>query len=375
MRNARPTLSVLLASALVPALLTPGCGSESDAPAPASASADTNTAPASTDAASDEAAPEAFHALCERLGLDADHIAELRDTPLYEFEPADVDAYLRYLAAAEPDLRQRIVHLARKNVGQPYEIYLLGEMPFEHIDPQPIYSLDKSDCVVFAEHTYAMALSDGWPGFIAMLQRIRYRDGQISVLSRNHFTEADWNHNNAWLVRDVTAELAGDAAARFAQKVDRARFFEKRYGLETDLPVEPIEDVFLPFERIDRAKPHLREGDFVNVVRGIPGPDAPANELFGGSAWVGHVGLITIGDDGTVHMIHSASPAVREEPIDAYIAQSTKNLAERDKAGKARLLGFKFLRLEPDPLSNLRRIDGPDAPIVRLPDGRALTLQ
>ena len=52
-----------------------------------------------------------------------------------------------------------------------------------------------------------------------------------------------------------------------------------------------------------------------------------------------------------------------------FIARETANNAERDQAGKARLLGFKFLRLEDDPLARLRELDGADAPRVMLPDG------
>ena len=91
----------------------------------------------------------------------ADPLAALSAKPLYQFTEAEVGSYLAQLHATEPDLRKRVVHLARKNLGQPYELYLLGEMPFETYDPQPLYSLTKSDCLVFAEHTYAMALRRG----------------------------------------------------------------------------------------------------------------------------------------------------------------------------------------------------------------------
>jgi N-acetylmuramoyl-L-alanine amidase-like len=317
--------------------------------------------------------------ICEELGIDQDQLRGLIAKPLYEFSEPEIDVYLRYLTAFRPELPDRIRHLARKNIGQPYEIYLLGEMPFEHYDPQPLYCLTKSDCLVFTEHTYAMALSDSWPGFIRMLQRIRYADGQIGVATRNHYTEADWNPNNRWLVRDITSELARQRGVKFAQKVDRAKFLLKRYKLETDFPIEERVDVYLPFEYIDQAKARLRDGDFVNIVRGIP-PKAGSEDkaqsrvgtmqdIFGGSAWVGHTGMIVLGDDGEVHLIHSARPSVREVPIDDYIATSTENLAERDAAGKARLLGFKFLRLQKDPLANLRSIDGEDAPKVTLPGG------
>jgi hypothetical protein len=276
---------------------------------------------------------------------------------------------LKHLSATEPDLRKRILHLARKNIGQPYELYLLGEMPFEPYDPQPIYCLDKSDCVVFAEHTYAMALSRNWPSFMRMLQRIRYRDGRLGVATRNHYTEADWNVSNAWLVDDITAQLAGDEAVKFKQTIDRSKFLKNRYRLDVNIPVEKHENIYLPYELIDRAKGQLQDGDFVNVVRATKKPGAPENEIFGGSAFVGHVGLIAHGPKGEVHMIHSAEPRVREEPLDEYIARSLRDKDTRDAAGKPRLVGFKFLRLRDEPLEKLRKIDGPEAPRVTLPSG------
>jgi len=310
-------------------------------------------------------------AACQKLDLDEAAIAKLVNKRLYRFKEAEVDTYLRFLSASEPDLRRRIIHLARKNIGQPYEIYLLGEMPFEPYDPQPMYCLGKSDCLVFSEHTYAMALSHNWPSFMKMLQRIRYRDGQIGVATRNHYTEADWNVSNNWLVEDITAKLADDTAVKFEESIDRAKFLKKRYGLVVDAPVIQHQDVYLPFEEIERAKSELQDGDFVNIVRGVVSKSAEPNETFGGSAWVGHVGLVAHGDDDEVHLLHSTVPKVREETFESYIARSTENLAERDAAGKDRLLGFKFLRLREEPLKRLQAIDGADAPRVTLPSGEA----
>jgi hypothetical protein len=311
-------------------------------------------------------------AACERLGLDPKSIEILFAKPLYKFTESEVDAYLQFLSATEPDLRKRIAHLARKNITQPYELYLLGEMPFEPYDPQPLYCLGKSDCVVFAEHTYAMALSHNWPSFMKMLQRIRYRDGRIGVVTRNHYTEADWNKSNSWLVEDITQQVAGDRAVTFKQAIDRRNFFKKRYKLDVDVPVQQFEDVFIPFEAIDQAKPELQDGDFVNIIRGTVSKNAPPSDLsntFGGNAWAGHVGMIVHGEDGQVNLIHSTVPRVREESIDEYIARSTETIKEDDAKGKPRLLGFKFLRLCEDPMKNLREIDGEDAPKVTLPGG------
>jgi hypothetical protein len=285
-----------------------------------------------------------------------------REGPLFQFSERDVDQYLRSLHGTEPDLRRRVVTIARRNIDQPYELYLLGESPFETIDAQPVYCLTKSDCVVFAEHTLAMALSSDWPSFLATLQRIRYRDGAIGVLTRNHYTEADWNRSNAWLVRDVTDEIGGSGVVRFKQTVNRAKFFKDRYKLDTSLPNETIDESFIPYEHVGSVKHLLRDGDVVNFVSGV-----------GSNYWVGHVGLAALGPNGEVHLVHSAAPRVREEPIEEYVRRTTADAAQKDAAGKARFRGFKFLRLNEDALVRLRAIDGPAAPRVSVPPGSPMT--
>lgn len=300
--------------------------------------------------------------IAEQLGLDPQELARLIATPLYEFEETDLNIYLPYLHELLPELRDRIVHLGRKNIGQSYELYLLGEFPFETHDPLPLYNLQKSDCVVFSEHVYAMALTKDWPSFFTLLQRIRYANGQIGVATRNHYTEGDWNPNNSWLVHDITRELGGDAVIPYDQRVDRAKFLKNRYQIERDIPVQNLRDHFIPFERIEEVKPHLRDGDFVNIVNGR-----------NGGYWVGHVGLVSIADDGTVNFLHSAQPRVREEPMDEYIRRRSAEIAERDAAGQARFFGFKFLRLQENPLANLRTLDGPEAPRIQAPSESRLS--
>lgn len=276
--------------------------------------------------------------------------------PIYRMAPAEVGSLIAEMRQAHPDLPDRVVAIARRNIGQPYEIYLLGESPFESIDGQPVYCLDRSDCVVFTEHTLAMALSRDWPQFLAVLQRIRYRNGEIGVRTRNHYTEADWNRNNRWLATDVTEALAGPAAARFSQDVDRAKFFRERYKLDEAIPRETIDEAYVPFEQIDAVRSSLRNGDIVNFVSGN-----------GQKRWVGHVGLVAIGSDGAVNLIHSAKPAVREESIDAYIARATADREARLAEGKSTFAGFKFLRLTADPWTELAKIDGDAAPRVVVP--------
>ncbi len=266
----------------------------------------------------------------------------LLDRPIYQQSLPEIDQTIRNAHATHPDLPARVVALARQNLGQPYEIYLLGEAPFETIDDQPVFTFPKSDCVVFVEHTLAMALTKDLSSMLTMLQRIRYRDGHISLLTRNHYTEADWNLNNQWLVRDISAEIGGEATASYSIRVDSAGFFRKRYNLETDVPMRTVKQAYIPSAAVLSVADRLRPGDIVQFVRGKDD-----------SRWIGHFGLVSSVKPGEVRVIHSASPAVREETLEALA--TGKNL------------GFAFLRLVEDPLAQLRNIDGPDAPRVVVP--------
>lgn len=272
-----------------------------------------------------------------RVGLNEADLTPLLNKPTFRMTPAEVDRFLAWQQLDQPQLRQRIAALARKNIGQPYELYLLGEFPYEVYDSQPLFDLSKSDCVVFVEHTYAMALSASWPEFFWMLQRIRYRDGVIGVATRNHYTEADWNLANAWLVQDVTASL-GAPTQSYRQRIDRQAFLKKQFKVARELPVQVFDDVFIAKQDVAAIEAQLQDGDFVNVISGRDG-----------NYWASHVGLIVTGPDGSRRLLHSAEPQVREETLQAFITRLAERDARQAGQGKASLAGFKFLRLNEAP--------------------------
>lgn len=292
--------------------------------------------PAPPDAPAVEPTPAQLQAAA-RAGLAAAELTALLNKPLYRMQPAEVGRFLAWQQQDQPQLRQRVAALARKNIGQPYELYLLGEFPYETYDRQPLFDLAKSDCVVFAEHTYAMALSSSWEEFFWMLQRIRYRDGVIGVATRNHYTEADWNLANRWLVQDVTASL-GAPTQPYRQRIDRRAFLKKQFKVERDIPVQEFDDVFIAKQDVAAVEAQLQDGDFVNVISGR-----------NGGYWASHVGLIVTGADGSRRILHSAEPQVREETLQAFIARLGERDARQAGQGKPTLAGFKFLRLNEAP--------------------------
>lgn len=258
---------------------------------------------------------------------------------IYQMTPVEADRYVAWIHGQEPDLRKRIAAIGRKNIGQPYRLNLLGEFPFQVHDELPMFSLDHSDCVVFAEHTYAMALSQSWEEFFWMLQRIRYRDGVIGVATRNHYTEMDWNVANRWLVTDVSAELAGADGPTYPMTIDRARFLKTRHHTDAAIPVESSRQAYVSKEQVAAVAGRLREGDFVNVI-----------STRNGEYWASHVGLVVLGTDGQPHFLHSSEPQVREETFASYIARAAAREERNRQEGRngTTLAGFKFLRLNDD---------------------------
>lgn len=274
--------------------------------------------------------------LAAALSCGATHAAPAAGKPLFQMAPQEVHSYLAHMQRAEPDLRKRIAAIGRRNIGQPYKLNLLGEFPYELNDTLPMFSLEQSDCVVFAEHTYAMALSSSWEEFFWMLQRIRYKDGIVGVASRNHYTEVDWNTNNSWLVTDITAQLAGAEALAYDMTVDRARFLKTVHGTERAIPVQHTRQPYLSSARLLQVLPQLQDGDMLNVV-----------SVRDGTFGVSHVGLVVTGPGGERRFLNSAEPQVREETFDAFFARYAEREARNARANKngLKLAGFKVLRL------------------------------
>lgn len=278
------------------------------------------------------------HELSVAKQLDISHadLAPILNKQIYQMTPAEAGRFIKFIHVAEPDLTARIAAIGRKNIGQPYSLNLLGEFPYEIHDALPMFSLEQSDCVVFSEHTYAMALSNSWEEFFWMLQRIRYKDGVIGVASRNHYTEVDWNVNNAWLLRDISAELAGVGGPSYRMTVDRSNFLRKRHHTESNFPVQSSEQFYVPKEQVALIASRLQQGDYVNVI-----------STKDGAYWASHVGLVVIDAQGKRHFLNSAEPKVREESFDAFMARTAEREQRQAREGKngQKLAGFKFLRL------------------------------
>ena len=66
-----------------------------------------------------------------------------------------------------------------------------------------------SSSIPYVDTVLALALANDPNQFKQCINQVRYRDGQVSFLNRNHFTCLDWNQNNQrqQFVKDITPIL------------------------------------------------------------------------------------------------------------------------------------------------------------------------
>lgn len=212
------------------------------------------------------------------------------------------------LAAAGdiPEPGRRIEFLSAAFLGTPY---LANTLIGSAETPEAfVLRLDGVDCFTFVDTVEALRRSTDFDGFKAEFRRVRYRNGQVAFLQRNHFF-SDWGAALPEL-RDVTAALGGEGVRRT----------EKTLNRKTDgspylpgIPNVRREIAYIPPGAVDAAMlGRLQSGDYLGIYTVEPGLD------------VSHVG-IAVKKDGKLFLRHASSRAtvrkVVDEELSAYLAR------------------------------------------------------
>jgi hypothetical protein len=236
--------------------------------------------------------------------------------PIFEMPEPAVDSYLADLAVREPRFGERLIEVAVRSVRTPYAEGPLGQGPEGTYDKDPLIDLTHVDCVTFVEQTIALAASSSYKEATDMLQKIRYRSGEVSFETRHHFMISDWIANNGFC-RDVTAEL-GVPTRTLSRTISRKEFF-KRIGAP-DLGGET------PDRTMELA--YVTSADARAAAKNLP---TPALIIFVGKVeWLFalHCGFYVRDQDGEGLLYHASSQAGRVEATDfvAYLDTSSRYL-------------------------------------------------
>lgn len=128
-------------------------------------------------------------------------------------------------------------------LGVRYEVSPLGEYALP--DDDPLIRFDAFDCTTFVE----TVLADGCE---CCLTQIRYKDGKVGFLTRNHFIESDWLVNNSDVVRNASAQYAPTAVRRVL--VDKENWFRVAHGLDVDVAPVVVDLEYIPYKYVADVK-------------------------------------------------------------------------------------------------------------------------
>lgn len=222
-------------------------------------------------------------------------------------------------------------------LGRAYADGPLGEGLLGEYDHDPLLDLNHFDCTTYIETVLAAAMAKDFSDdqIIGNLNRIRYHNGKVGYVTRNHFIDADWIPNNAWILQDITATLAGEQDVGMAEAlVDKAGWYakadEKRLSLPDLAPEEQAKAlaklrvagmlfkpkiVKIPYlklssifddegnvknERALRAMPNV---SIISIIR----PNWNLKNAIGTNMNVSHQGIVIRKDDGLLYLRHASS--------------------------------------------------------------------
>lgn len=134
-------------------------------------------------------------------------------------------------------------YIGEEYLGAKYKNNPLGEN--KGIDNDPLIRTDAFDCVTFVETSLAQ-------GDVDKLNKIRYKDGEIDFLNRNHFIELDWLTNNKDLVENVSKKY-GQTATRTVT-IDKQRWLKKKYNINETIPLQTVQIKYIPYSNLTKIK-------------------------------------------------------------------------------------------------------------------------
>jgi N-acetylmuramoyl-L-alanine amidase-like protein len=227
-----------------------------------------------------------------------------------------------------------VARIGETFIGTPYAARTLEVAGDERL----VVELDELDCVTFVESALAIArlvksvppsMLDDQMGryrfmYSGILQRIRYRDGEIDGYpSRLHyFSEWITDNDRMGIVQQVTPQIRGSVEDpepidfmtthpdAYRQLGESPGFVDALAVVEADLSATPR--VFVPENRIADVADQIRTGDIIAATSTVKGLD------------VAHTGIaVWVGDE--LHLLHA--------PLtDGVVEMSERPLAARVQA-------------------------------------------
>lgn len=175
-------------------------------------------------------------------------------------------------------------------------------------DTDPLIRSDAFDCTTFVETVLAH-------GDVDTLNKIRYKNGEIDFINRNHFIETEWLPNNANIVKNVSARYGQTALRHVA--INRAAWLRRVHNIDSDAAVVETDIEYIPYDNITTL-----ETNRPMVVLFIVG-NTGKSDIIGTDLAVVHMGFLM--PNGMLRHASSTAGRVVDVPMSEYIAARRQN--------------------------------------------------
>lgn len=194
-------------------------------------------------------------------------------------------------------------------------------------DPDPLYRFDVFDCTTYVETIVALTNATDFTSFKEAMNKVRYMDGKVGFVTRNHFISQDWIPNNTAMgyISDITPSVGPAKTA--TTTISKSAWYEKLHqpelenfrnngvdleAVEPSIPYISLEDVFtgedLQVNEALLAK--IPTGAIINIVR----PNWNLEKYIGTNLNISHQG-IAIWKDGVLYYRNGSS---KEKKVTDY---------------------------------------------------------
>lgn len=255
-------------------------------------------------------------------------------------------------------LSQRIQWFSQQFIGKPYLLGALGEGPLGDYDQYPLHRMDAFDCETFVDTVLALSLANHPHQFKQCIRAIRYTKGKVSFITRNHFTDLDWNKNlqSLGILMDITSEIVDNhhqPIAKMAkavinkpswyqhlspnairieglspsQKMSALKELQQKASqlpvLESSIPYLPLSRLFdAQGKPVHRLFKQIPQGSIIEIIR----PNWDLTNQIGTCLNVSHLGF-AIWKNHTLYFREASSieHQVIDVPLEHYLKEASKS--------------------------------------------------
>ncbi len=246
----------------------------------------------------------------------------------------------------ESQINLRMEIVSRSFLDLPYgDGGPLGEGAHGRYDQDPLYRFDTFDCTTFVETVISLALSQEVSDFEESMNKIRYENGEIDYLKRNHFPSLQWipyNVDNG-LLKEINDDILPLSQQKIAEAVINLPGWLKKIKIEeikipmasTQERLDLLEELkaqasnynpvvarlmYLPIDTLLKNSSLLKKiphGSVINFVR----PNWDLTESTGTHMNVSHQGLVFQFRNGTYlrHASNSGTKKVMDISLLEYL--------------------------------------------------------